>query len=249
MRKEISAEMLLNFLYPERMEKWTVESKGTFYRNYNQDTMDVDLQQNSVQVARDGLMRLLPEYIFTNDKSRLEETREQEQWRLMLVNAAFMPFDSFAFRYNLKLEHETSTVLREGWDYMLNNVFGYFQTDTAHREVAGILPLIRNRKGDLQFIQALLATLFQCKVVMDKSHRYSHSESTRRWIPMVRYELLIPDLTVENYREQYKKLQHLKDFVQEWLMPFDVKLEIAIKHHGCDQMPGENLILDYNSEL
>lgn len=238
--------MLLNYLYPERMEQWTVNTRGTFYRNYNRDSMDIDLQQNNVQLARDGLMRLLPEGIFSNERSKQKESREQEKWRLQLVREAFMPLDTFTFRTDLKLEHEVDEILMDGWDFVVRKVFGY---STANTEIAGLLPLIRNRKGDLQFIQALLATLCQCHVTMDFSHRYSHSDSTRRWVPLARYELLIPDLSAQEYLTLNDKLQPLRDFIQEWLVPFDVKCDIVIKHHGQEQEPGEKLILDYNSEL
>ena len=42
MNKEISAEMLLGHLYPELELLWTVRHRGTFYRNYSHDVMDID---------------------------------------------------------------------------------------------------------------------------------------------------------------------------------------------------------------
>lgn len=249
MYKEISAELLLNYLYPERIEKWTVDASGTFYRNYNQDCQEVDLELNSARLSRDGLMRLLPEGFFTDEKSKMEETREQEQWRLKLLRTAFMPLDSFAFRTRLKLEEVVDSILHEKDEYMLQDVFWYKGEANPYKEVDGLLPLIRNRRGDLQFVKALLTTLCQCEVTMDCSHRYSKSDSTRRWLPMVRYELNIPDLDSEEFNVLHGKLQSLIDFIHEWLLPFDLKCEIVIRHHGCEQVPGDNLILDYNTEL
>ena len=37
---QIRAEVLLNFLYPEVENGLLVQSKGTFYRNYNQDLLE-----------------------------------------------------------------------------------------------------------------------------------------------------------------------------------------------------------------
>lgn len=249
MKKEISAEMLLDYLYPEKTDQWEVETKGTFYRNYNQDAMEVNLQRNSVTLARDGIMRLLPEGIFVTEESKKTESREQETWRLMLLNEAFIPFDTLGFRSCLQTEKVISGILDEKWTFIISEVFGYSAQDTAYMEMVGFIPLIRNRKGDFQLIKRLLATLCKCPVTMDMSHRFSHSDSTRKWVPMVRYELLVDDLTSDEYASLSEKMHPLKNFIQEWMVPFDVRCEIAIKQHGCEQVPGENLILDYNSEL
>lgn len=247
--KEISAELLLNYLYPDKMETWRVETKGAFFRNYNQDVMELDAQKNNVALARDGLMQMLPEGFFSNERSKKEENRKQEKWRLDLIHEAFMPLHTFAFRSNLKLESEVTAMLNDSWDYLLTNVIGYKPAETPYTEMMGVLPLIRNHKGDLQFVKALLSALCQCEVKFDCSHRYSMSDSTRRWLPMVRYELLIENLDAEHYTMLREKLQPLIEFVQEWLMPFEMKCEIAIKDHGCDQVSGDKLILDYNTEL
>ncbi|MBQ0049063.1 MAG: hypothetical protein KBT12_02320 [Bacteroidales bacterium] len=249
MNKEISAEMLLNYRYPERMRQWKVTSKGTFYRNYSSDAMAINLVENKVQLARDGFLRLLPEGLFFNEKSREEESANQRQWRLMLLSKAFIPIDSFAFRNKLQLEHEVDRLLQEKWDLILHRVFGYTAQQSIYSEVAGLLPQMRNRKGDLLFVQALLATLCHCPVKLDQSHRYSESDSRRCWMPMARFELLVPDLDAPNYRRLHNELDSLTEFIEEWLMPFDVKCDIVVRQHNDAAQPGDNLILDYNTEL
>ena len=64
---QIRAEVLLNYLYPEMEDSWLVQSKGTFYRNYNQDLLELNLEEHKVQLARDGFMKLLPEGLLTRD--------------------------------------------------------------------------------------------------------------------------------------------------------------------------------------
>ena len=39
---EASAEMLLNYLYPEVERKWIAHGEGSFYRNYTNDLLDFD---------------------------------------------------------------------------------------------------------------------------------------------------------------------------------------------------------------
>ena len=64
---EIRAEVLLNYLYPEMENEWIVQSKGTFYRNYNQDLLWLDQKDHKVQLARDGFLKLLPEGLLTKN--------------------------------------------------------------------------------------------------------------------------------------------------------------------------------------
>lgn len=249
MNKEISAEMLLNYLYPERTQEWKVKSMGTFYRNYNSDVMDINVAENRVQLARDGFLRLLPEGVFFNEKSREEESPEQRQWRMKLLEKAFMPIDSFAFRHRLQLEHEVDTLLQEKWDLMIHKVFGYATTQPAYNEVAGLLPQMRHRKGDLLFVQALLASLCHCPVRLDRSHRYSESDSRRRWLPMARFELIAPDLDATSFRNLHDGIAPLIEFIEEWLMPFDIKCDIVVRKKDDAALLGEHLILDYNTQL
>lgn len=64
---EISAEMLLNFLYPEEVDQWVVKDKGTFYRNYTPDVLSVDKKNHYVALSRDGFVKLLPQGLITID--------------------------------------------------------------------------------------------------------------------------------------------------------------------------------------
>ena len=64
---QISAEMLLNYLYPELGEKWIVRSAGTFYRNYNNDHLSVYEDTEEVVLARDGFLKLLPEALISDE--------------------------------------------------------------------------------------------------------------------------------------------------------------------------------------
>ena len=46
--------MLLGHLFPEYELLWTVRSRGTFYRNYSADVMDIDEDELTIDIARDG---------------------------------------------------------------------------------------------------------------------------------------------------------------------------------------------------
>lgn len=62
---DISAEMLLNYLYPEAGTRWIAQNEGTFYRNYNSDVLSVDDEKMEVQTSRDSFMSLLPQGLLT----------------------------------------------------------------------------------------------------------------------------------------------------------------------------------------
>ena len=64
---QIRAEVLLNYLYPEMSRTWMVQSKGTFYRNYNQDILALYEKEDKAILTRDGFLRLLPEGLLTRD--------------------------------------------------------------------------------------------------------------------------------------------------------------------------------------
>ena len=51
---QIRAEVLLNYLYPEMSRTWMVQSKGTFYRNYNQDILALYEKEDKAILTRDG---------------------------------------------------------------------------------------------------------------------------------------------------------------------------------------------------
>ena len=46
--------MLVNYLYPELVNRWTVQNEGTFYRNYNRDVLDWNADTAEIQLSRDG---------------------------------------------------------------------------------------------------------------------------------------------------------------------------------------------------
>ena len=87
---QIRAEVLLNYLYPELESDWFALCKGTFYRNYNQDILWLDLDEKKVLLARDGFLRLLPEGLLTKDDDLMgedvAEKFKQMEWRKELLN-------------------------------------------------------------------------------------------------------------------------------------------------------------------
>jgi hypothetical protein len=79
--------------------------------------------------------------------------------------------------------------------------------------------------------------------------RYSHTDTTKIWLPMVRYELIIPGLTPEEFQEKDHNLEPLREFLCEWLIPLEVWCEIVIKEYDIPQQTNTRLTLGYNTEV
>ena len=252
---QVRAELLLNYLYPDLEKEWMVQCKGTFFRNYSQDILSLYEDEKNVSLARDGFLRLLPEGLLTKDEDLKGEDvsgKFQElEWRKELLNEAFSPFDTYIFRKKLFIERKASELLEQKLEYLLKEYFFFdlaAEKSELVKEAATILPFVSKWRGDFGFISNLLGALMECEVEMLVS-RYSHLDTTICWLPQVRYNLLIPGLTSEAYKERMAELEPLVEFLKEWLIPFDVICEVKIKEHKDSRAMAVERTLDYNTEL
>ena len=252
---QISAEMLLNYLYPELREKWVAHYAGTFYRNYNNDHLSVYEETAEVVLARDGFLKLLPEALLSDENElkgkQFAEKYQQLVQRKKVFHEAFMPFNMFSFRQKLRLEQKVSELLNSKLDYLLKTYFNYdlaAETNPYVKEIAVMLPYVSKLRADFGTIAKLLGHLFGCKTQMKKG-RYSDMDSTRYWIPKVEYQLLIPSLSAEEYCKLKADIEPLQQFITEWMIPAEVRCEITIKHHYQPQKLGDGVVLDYNTEF
>ena len=257
MNKEISAEMLLDYLYPEKEYQWKVACKGTFYRNYNEDSIKLDPDASYVELARDGFLKYLPDGLISDvdDFKKLRDKSaayEKINFRKNLLSEAFSPLDNFNFRERLHLEKQLSSVLYDKVNIILQNYFDINledEKDPLVRKLLMWLPFISDYRGDLHFVKMLLKKLLECEVELDLSHRFSESDSSRAWLPEARYVAIIPDLDAGQFRECLERFAPLETFIGEWFMPFDVSFVLDIRPHGSSECGAWKEILDYNCEL
>ena len=125
---DISAEMLLNYLYPEAGTRWIAQNEGTFYRNYSSDVLSVDDEKMEVQTSRDSFISLLPQGLLTlstdlKGEGAAERFKQMER-RLRLLHEAFKPIDTFRFRDSLYLESQADSLLQNKLPYILKTYFG-----------------------------------------------------------------------------------------------------------------------------
>ena len=237
---EISAELLLTYLYPELTGKWMPHHAGTFYRNYNSDVMALYPDEPTVVLSRDGFLKLLPSGLFDGE----------DKQQMKVLQDAFLPLDAYWFNTKLQLEIRVSQLLQSKLSFVLREYFQFDlenQTDPLVRKAAVMLPFVRSKRGDFAFVRDMLAALVHCPVEMETG-RYSDTDTTVAWIPKIRYKLLIPDLTPEQFRQLYEDLQPLFAFIREWFIPAEIHCELDIKD-ACPHTVGNALVLYYNTQL
>lgn len=238
---EISAELLLGYLYPELTGKWMSRHVGTFYRNYNSDVMAVYPDEPTVILSRDGFLKLLPQGMLDGD----------DKLQMQVLRDAFLPIDAFWFNTKLQIELQVSQLLRDKLTYVLREFFHYdleAEPSPLVRKAAVILPYVRSRRGDFAFVSELLATLMHCEVQM-RVGRYSDTDTTVCRLPMLTYELIIPELTQSGYERRSAELEPLSRFIREWLIPAEVKCMISIRWHDAPTDTPTGHLLDYNTRV
>lgn len=253
---QIGAEMLLNYLYPEFEDQWLVDDKGCFFRNYNTDILYLYPEEKRVELSRDSFLKLLPQGLLISDdnlkksKNLAARTKELER-KQHLLDEAFLPLNSMHFRRTLRIERQLAEVQSSKLEYVLKQYFGFdlaAETNPYVRQMAVLLPFAKQLRGDFQWLRSVMETLFKCRVTLTEG-RYSESDSNVRWLPLVRYDLLIPGLDSETYRKLFSELQPFIDFVNEWLMPAEVVCQIKIKEYDQPQQTNTRLTLDYNTQI
>lgn len=250
---QISAEMYLERMYPELRKLWTTRAQGTFFRNYSHDIIDLDTETKQVTLSRDGYIKLLPQGLVTQEVGSLKkrESPEELKKRVEILGEAFVPFDTFIFRRRLNIERQTSALLENKLQYILKTYFHFDLKNEQNEyvvEAAVLLPFVSKLRANIPFVTSLLKTLIKCDVNVIKT-RYSEIDDTKYWIPYLRFELLVSNLSNQQYKEKTLAIKPLADFIKEWFVPFDVRCDISIKQHGVSLTTENATTLEYNTYL
>ncbi len=251
----ISAECLLNYLYPDATDQWEVECTGTFYRNYSPDVLAVDDQHKRVRLARDSFLRLLPQGVIAPDDALKGGDFEQKYERLRkkeeLLRELFKPVDTLAFRTRLHLEKQAAQLSYDKLPFLLKRYFGYDLSQEENpyiRRTAPLLLLVSHLRANFAFIAQLLKQLFACEVKMHVG-QYTWEEGPEYAQPAIEYRLMLPGLTAEAYRALNRTIEPFRAFLCEWFIPFDTRCTIVVRQPYTPFEPGDTLILNYNTEL
>ena len=234
----LRAEVLLNHLYPEQSDSWVVTNKGTFYRNYSEDVLQLEANLSQVSLSRDGLLRLLPQGLVST-KDELKEAEE-----------LFVPFDSWRFRDSLRAEEDFAYLLENKLNIILKTYYGVdieAETNPLIKEMMKLLPQASSIRGNFHKIGDILKALLNKRVTTHITC-YNWSDKTADTQPMVCYKVWVPELTSESYKELEKNIEALRNFLVEWFIPFDTYWAIEIKAEKNTSL-NNAMLLNYNTKL
>lgn len=244
----IKAEMLLNYLYPDLTERWRVEHKGVFYRNYSNDIMSYDAEQGSVQISRDGLLRLVPprmiSSILSGDEIRSES--QKEQLDISLLEELFTPIDSVLFRLNMLAERQASQMLDGYEEYIIREHFGYDLHNESNKYLAlmlRLLPYVSRLRVDYSTLTTILRRIIGAPVNFEQMN---FTQSDRHGVVLMRvlFTIEIMGLSGEEYRTLCSELKPLFDLLREWFIAFDHVSEFRVRNHS-----ERGDVLSYNTRL
>ena len=248
----LRAEVLLNYLYPELMQRWVANCKGTFYRNYNEDAIRIDGEEGWVTLARDGMLKLLPQgLIATEQELRGKDFKgkhEPVRRRKARLEEMFRPFDSRMLRRSLRNEEKLAELLENKLDSLLETYFHLNRKEEQNvyvRQLMALLPVVNRRRGDIHALCDVLQALTGHRVTMTTG-QYNHTGRKNGSQPLVEYQVWMPSLDNTAYNDKQKQMEELCLFMQEWFMPFDTKCLIELKCNRPATM-GAGLTLNYNT--
>ena len=84
--------------------------------------------------------------------------------RQSMLRDMFQPFDNMSFLQRISVEREMAALLDDSLNYVLTTLFHYDITKEENpyiRQLAGLLPLVRNLRGDYHLMRAVLSSLFE----------------------------------------------------------------------------------------
>lgn len=248
---DIKAETFLSLI--ENRPYCDITATGHFNRNTSEEIIEMDEYKNilNVKLSRDGLMRHLPEALFFKESSLLhlrEEAYHKELKRIKkekrALQAFFRPFDTILFENNLMLEECINDYSENIDEKLIQFYFGIDLEKEKNPLIRQIAPFVLKAseiRGDFDKMQKLLEVLFKRKVELlfvEKSALIT-----------VQFIIHIPQLTTEKYKERMTLLGEFFAFFSEYFLPFDMNYDYQIKDKNQVFRLGENLILDYNTQI
>jgi hypothetical protein len=251
---ELRAEVLLQQLYPDMAEKWIVETRGTFYRNYSSDMLHADANTSVVSLTRNGLYHLLPPAIITPQdeykKHDFKRKNKEINSRNEEIGELFRPFDTYWFRKSIKVEQQVAQAVEQKLAFILEKYFGCDLKAAPNayvRQLMTLLPNVAHLRGDLAKIKHLLAALFGAQVEMKVSYVDGGIPQVEPQQQVV-FRVYVEQLSQTQYTAMYQQVKPVEEFLEEWFIPAYMQVKIVLRSHANSVLNAKTL-LNYNAKI
>lgn len=263
--ENIKAESFLaSFL--ESCSVMNIEHLGVFSRNYNEDIIAMDIDDEikgtiNMQLSRDSLFNILPEGLFfvenklrqigkenNTGKFKLEEERiNKEKQKIRLF---FQPFDTAYFKFRFDLEKKLNEIATNRIRILNDKFLDIFSINSENPYIGKIIPLlpvaseIRGNAGILKDV--LKAVFFPAKIEIQKTIKRKATGDLENRMKII---IHIEKLSSAQFRNLKKEVDVFAGFFYEWFLPVDATPLFKIKDTKERFILGHSMTLDYNTYL
>lgn len=231
--------------------KEDVRMQGVFSRNYSEDLIGIDYEENKpvVKLSRDGVFHLLPEGLFFEEnriksihKNDFNVEYEQFNEEKKSIEQFFQAFDIVHFKLGLEMEKKLNDILQKGNTVFTSAFLDDQKTDSDNEYISKIkilLPFVSQLRGNLALLTELLENVFSAKKVEPKR------------IQPFRIQFIIhkENLSKEEYLLMDKNTNTFFDFFRHWFLPVEMECDYRIKDYTSSFTLGNTSLLDYNTHL
>lgn len=237
------------------IDDYVVNNKGRFFRGYRDD-MIINLEEHTLEFSRDGLMRILPEYMFFDEQFlrqyKVDEDLEKRNGELKSqkeqLSVFFDAFDTIFERRNIELHRVIDHIESNRVEFILKELYDIdiHRIRNVHvRKLARLLLDGDKVKGNLQmipfFVRSILGVNISCRSVarvVDEKNSFYHTE--------LQFFIFIEGLTSKEYRQKMEEYDEFFWYLEQWFLPFDCDLDFCIKDFHQNFVLGQEMTLDYN---
>lgn len=251
------AELVLN-QFDFNPETDCVDKAGRFYRGYCHDIMEADA--SVVTLARNGLMHFLPEGLFYDEEYLREYNPNEDQKKRQehlsrikkLHSLFFRTFDNVVFRQEFAMEKKVEEMEIQRDAILLEEIYGFDLRSERDPYVARLAVLrihAPQLKGNVIMLAHFVSAILGEKVSAEMEKRIVDVRGRSEQVPRITFIIEIPRLTTDAYNKKMEEYELFFALLTQWFMPFDIESDYGIKDRRQNMILGEQLILDYNTQL
>jgi len=255
--ENVKAELFLASLL-ESCSDVVVEPSGIFNRNYDEDLVAIDgddeySKKMTVRLSRDSIFHILPQGLFFNENTLKELSKQNASDKLKheaerilkekrKILSFFQPFDTTYFRLRFDFEKMMNETSANRLQILFDELFDVFRIDLDNaliRKIIPLLPLASEIRGNKYAMREVLKAVFFPAHVDIRTLKKSK----------LSVNLFIEELSASQFRDLIKEAEAFNRFFHEWFIPVDMDYELKIKDKNERFVLGKSMTLDYNTHI